>query len=204
MRKAVGILLMSVLLVLFAGCEKKVITAADDITLTEGETPDIPVIESFEKKVVIADDLPEIGSVVLKIPEGYVPSKEDENFYVSELYPLDSSNICYSRSDGRDVGMVDKNLTKEQYEEAIEEAFAAEDKTVDLVIDEFTAEDLQGIPSYKIRSHYNTGYRRLQMLTYIIASSETYVITYSQLSDDELFTDFNTDEGQICLIREKY
>ena len=204
MKKAVLVLLVPALLFLFSGCEKKVITAADDITLTEGETADVPVIDSFEKKVVVAEDLPEIGSVVLKIPEGYVPSKEDANLYVSELYPLDSSNVCYSRSDGRDLGMVDKNLTKEQYEEAIEEAFAAEGKTVDLTVDDFSAESMDGVPAYKIRSHYNTGDRRLQMLTYIIASSETYVITYTQLSDDELFTDFQTDEGQICLIREKF
>ncbi|MCR5502587.1 MAG: hypothetical protein K6F53_06240 [Lachnospiraceae bacterium] len=187
---------------LSAGCKKEVVTVLGD-NGTDGEgAAESPVIEKFEKKTVEEENLIRIGSVVLQIPEGYVRSKQTENLYVSPLYPLDSSNIYYTRSDGHDVGMVDGNLTGEQYREAITEAFEAEGKSVDLQIDDFQREDKEGVPFFKIRSHYVSGDHTVQMLTLIVSSAETYVITYTQLSDDELMADFLTEEGSIRLIKE--
>lgn len=192
--------LLSVLLL--TGCEKEVITLLDNgMTPADADSGEL-VIDRFEEKTVVEENLIPIGSVVLQIPEGYVRSKQTENLYVSPLYPLDSSNIYYTRSDGHDVGMVDGSLNGDQYREAVTEAFEAEGKTVDLKIDDFKSEKKDGVPFYKIRSHYVSGDHTIQMLTLIVASAETYVITYTQLSDDELMADFLTEEGSIRLIKE--
>ena len=70
------------------------------------------------------------------------------------------------------------------------------------LIDDFSKETLEGVPCYKIRSHYNIGDRDVQQLTYIIMAADTHVITYTQASDDDLLVDFLNDEGQIRLVRE--
>ena len=51
----------------------------------------------------------------------------------------------------------------------------------------------------------NTHFRednRVEQLTYLIIAEDTYTITYSQLSDDELMVDFEVTDGQIRLVRD--
>ena len=199
-RNKYGIAAILVAAILLTGCNDKETTVADDIT---GENPEYVEIAQFAVKEEARTDLTEIGYVALYVPGDYVASEETPGMYVSSLYPLDSSNIYYTRADASLVGAVDQSLTAPDYEAAVEAAYEAMyESPIDLTVDEFDDAPIEGIPAFKIRSHYTLEDRDVQMLCYLILSTDTYVITYTQMSDDELFADFETGEGQIRLVKE--
>lgn len=187
--------------ILLSGCEDKVTTVADDISSKTDE--EYVTMEEFELKGPAPEERENIGYCAILIPSDYHKSESEEGMYVSDVYPLESSNIYYSVTDASSVGAIDTNLTKEKYEETLEDAYSSVGKHIDLVVDDFSREEFEGIPSYKIRSHYTPdGGKDIQQLCYIIMGSKTHVITYTQVSDDELMVDFLSDEGQIKLIRD--
>ena len=61
---------------------------------------------------------------------------------------------------------------------------------------------MEGVPGYKIRSSFEVDNKRVQQLAYIIQAKDTHIITYNQLSDDELLADFEISEGEIRLVKE--
>lgn len=186
---------------MMTGCQKKVITVADDILSEDGSGAYLE-IASFEVKDTNQNNREEIGSCAILIPEGYVKSSDVPGMYISENAPLDSSNIYYTVTDAQTVGAVNDNLTESDYEKSIEGAFFEEGKRVDISVDSFVKADLEGVPCFKVRTHYSLGETDVQQLVYIILANNTHVITYSQAGDDELLADFMTDEGQIRLIKE--
>lgn len=190
-----------VLCVLLTGCGDKVTTVADDISSDANEQ--YVTMEEFELKGPAPEERENISYCAILIPSDYHKSESEEGMYVSDVYPLESSNIYYSVTDSSSVGAIDEDLTKDEYEKAIENACDSVGNHIDLMIDDFSAEEFEGIPSYKIRSHYTPDQGKdIQQLCYIIMGSKTHVITYTQVSDDELLMDFMTDEGQIKLIRD--
>lgn len=196
-----GLLTAALVVLSFAGCEKEVITLADDINAAGGETEYIE-IKSFELKKPADKSRSEIGYVALFIPDDYTVSDDNPNMYISSLYPLDASNIYYTRANSEDIGAVDDKLTADSYKEAVESEYEKSGERIDLNIDAFDKEEMDGIPCYKVRSHYTFEDRQIEMLAYIILASDTYVITYTQVSDDELMADFLTDEGSLKLVKE--
>ena len=184
------------------GCSSRYTTVADDIFAEEDEEEYITMQElNLNPKPDTGRD--DIGYCAILIPAGFHRSEEIPGMYVSELYPMDSSNIYYSVSDALSVGAIDDNLTAEDYEKALESGFSSKGQNIDVTVDEFSKEEMEGVPCFKIRSHYSVGDENLQQLTYIILGSDTHVISYTQMSDDELLADFLTDEGRIKLVRER-
>lgn len=198
-----GAAVLALCLLLCSGCGQKVITVADDINAEKGEGTEYVEMEKFTIKKVDDVEREDIGYCALLIPSDFTRSADVEGMYVSKLYPLDSANIYYSIEDASGLGVVDENLTSADYEKAIEGAYKAVNKDIDLLVDAFDRETLSGVPCFKIRSHYNAGDRDVQMLVYIVMASQTHVITYTQLSDDEMMADFETYEGEIKLVRER-
>ncbi len=43
----------------------------------------------------------------------------------------------------------------------------------------------------------------IEPLAYLILADDTYTVTYSQMSDDELMADFEISDGEIRLVREE-
>lgn len=195
-----ALVLLGVLISL-CGCTKKVITVKDDITKETTETEYVTVDE-FEVKKTDDSGKEEIGSLAILIPAGFSMSDSVEGMYISNIYPIDSSNIYYTISDGEDAGFVTDSLDEKKYKESVENGYKSLGENADIKVDSFEKTDFEGIPCYKIRSHYNIGERDVQQLVYIIQATQTHVITYSQTSDDELMYDFLTDEGQIKLVKE--
>ncbi len=62
---------------------------------------------------------------------------------------------------------------------------------------------MNGFPGYKIRSTFDIGDGEIEQLAYLILAENTYTITYSQMSDDELMVDFEISDGQIRLVRDE-
>ena len=75
-------------------------------------------------------------------------------------------------------------------------------ENVDITIEEFSRNDMESVPGYKIRSSFEVDNKRVQQLAYIIQARDTHIITYNQLSDDELLADFEISEGEIRLVKE--
>lgn len=184
------------------GCKDKYTTVADDITSEDGSSQYVEM-GKFELKPANDSDREDIGYCAILIPSGFRQSESVPGLYVSNIYPLDSSNIYYTVSKASDVGAVDNNLTKEDYKATIEAAYAKLGRNLSLTVDEFSKEDIQGIPGFKIRSHYELEGTQVQQLVYIILASDTHVITYTQMDDDELMADFMVAEGEIMLVRER-
>lgn len=197
------IILGALLVLLLTGCEQKVITVAD-IQSEDGQETDYIEMKEFELKGSEVDKAEDsVKYCALLIPAGYQPSEEVEGMYVHERRPLDSSNIYYTVLPGDADGKVSEKLTKEIYEETIEDAFSEEGWEIDLQIESFEEIDMEGVPGYKIRSTYDVEDGRIEQLTYLIMADDTYTITYSQMADDQLMADFDISGDEIRLIRDE-
>ncbi len=187
--------------VLLTGCSDKVVTVAD-ISAEDGKDTQYIEMQEFELKEPAAESGREgDGYCVVLIPSSYQESEEVPGMYVHKRSPLDSSNIYYTISAGNENGMVSGKLTGEIYENLLEDAYREAGQEIDLKIKSFEEIDLEGIPGYKIRSSYQVAGGEIEQLAYLILGQDTYTITYSQMSDDELLADFEISDGEIRLVR---
>lgn len=196
------ILLLASLAMLLTGCEQKVITVAQ-IQSEDGEEAGYITMEEFELKEPEEDSgREEIRCCSVLIPLSYHESEEIPGMYVHERSPMDSSNIYYTVSEGDDSGRVSSELTKETYKELVESAYRESGQEASIEIESFERIDMEGIPAYKVRSICRIGVDEMEQLAYMILAEDTYTVTYSQMSDDELMADFEISEGEIRLVRE--
>ncbi len=189
---------------LLTGCAKEAVTVAGIQSEDGGGTQYIEMQE-FELKEQEEERAGEkVRYCAVLIPAGYQESPEIQGMYVHERNPLDSSNIYYTVSEGSGEGMVSKTLTEEIYKETMNEAYKKAGMEVALEIESFEKIDMEGIPGYKIRSFYAVGDgEEIEQLAYLILAEDTYTITYSQMSDDDLMADFEISDGEIRLVREE-
>lgn len=196
-------LYIALLGLLLTGCGNKAVTVAD-ISSEDGEEIQYMEVQEIELKEPEAEsEREEVSYCAVLIPSSYQESEEVPGMYVHKRNPLDSSNIYYTVSGGSDEGMVSTELTKEAYEELLEAAYEESGQSVDLNVDSFEEIDMEGVPGYKIRSSYQVDEGEIEQLTYLILAQDTYTITYSQMSDDELMADFEISDGEIRLVREE-
>ena len=187
---------------LLSGCGKEAVTVADIYTEDGVQTQYIEMQEFELKEPTEEIDREEASYCVVLIPASYQESEEIPGMYIHNRNPLDSSNIYYTVSEGGEDGIVSTALTEEIYEKTLEEAYEEAGQAVDLVIESFEEIDMDGVPGYKIRSAYQMEEEKIEQLTYLILAQDTYTITYSQMSDDELMADFVISDGEIRLVRE--
>lgn len=196
-------ILTALLGVLLTGCGNKVITVADISSEDGGETQYIEMQEFELKEQIPESSREEVSYCAVLIPASYQESEEVPGMYIHKRNPLDSSNIYYTVSEGSSSGMVSSSLTQETYEKLLEEAYGKNGQKVDLIIESFEEIDMEGVPGYKIRSSYQVEEGEIEQLAYLILAQDTYTITYSQMSDDELMADFEISDGEIRLVREE-
>ncbi len=196
-------ILTALLGVLLTGCGNKVITVADISSEDGGETQYIEMQEFELKEQIPESSREEVSYCAVLIPASYQESEEVPGMYIHKRNPLDSSNIYYTVSEGSSSGMVSSSLTQETYEKLLEEAYGKNGQKVDLIIESFEEIDMEGVPGYKIRSSYQVEEGEIEQLAYLILAQDTYTITYSQMSDDELMADFEISDGEIRLVRDE-
>lgn len=182
------------------GCSEKHTTVADNIK-DATSADDYIEIGHFQVKSSEKNDNEEIDYCAIMIPEGYHKIEGNNGMYVSDIYPLDASNVYYTIQELSEGGTVSDDLNRDDYKQTVENAYSERGKNISLIIDDFQKEDMQGVPVYRIRSHYSYENNEVQQLAYIIKAKQTHVITYTQLNDDDLFADFETFEGNIRLVR---
>lgn len=196
-------LTIAVMMLALCGCEKKVISVSS-VSDEEGQETEYIEMQDLELKEKEPDSGREnVRYCAVMIPAGYYESEEIPGMYLHERTPLDSSNIYYSVSKGNEDGWISTDLTEEEYRETIEKAFEESGQEGSLIIDSFEEIDMDGIPSYKIRSTYDMKENSIQQLTYLVLAEDTYTITYSQSEDDELMADFEICDGVIKLVKEE-
>lgn len=203
MKRWVAVVMMAIMTMLFAGCQDKVVTVAD-VQQEEEETGYIEMKEFVLKEKEEDSHRENVNYCAVMIPAGYHESEEIPGMYLHERTPLDSSNIYYTVSEGNKEGLVSESLTKEDYQQVLEEAFEESGQEVSVAVESFEEIDMDGIPAFKIRSSYamednNT----IEQLTYLILAEDTYTVTYSQAEDDELMADFEISDGEIKLVKEE-
>ena len=182
------------------GCSEKHTTVADNIK-DATSADDYIEIGHFQVKSSEKNENEEIDYCAIMIPEGYHKIEGNNGMYVSDIYPLDASNVYYTIQELSEGGTVSDDLNRDDYKQTVENAYSEMGKNISLIIDDFQKEDMQGVPVYRIRSHYSYENNEVQQLAYIIKAKQTHVITYTQLNDDDLFADFETFEGNIRLVR---
>lgn len=187
---------------LLFGCREEVITVAD-IYSEGGEQTGYIEIKNLElKEKETSENSDAILHCVVSIPAGYVESKEIPGMYIHEKSPLDSSNVYYGTSllDGQGIDY--HNLTADSYKRAIESAYEKSGRDKPAVkVNSFEKQELEGFPSYVIRSSFQENGTEIEQLIYLIIADKIYTITYSQAADDELLADFEVSEGKIRLVR---
>ncbi len=188
---------------LLTGCARDAVTAAQ-IQSEDGETVEYIEMQEFELKEQEESAGEKVRYCAVMIPAGYHESEDIQGMYVHERNPLDASNIYYTVSEGNEEGLVSGMLTEEVYQQTMEKAYQEAGMEVALDIDSFEKIDMEGIPGYKIRSSYEVeAGERIEQLAYLILAEDTYTITYSQMSDDELMADFEISDGEIRLVRDE-
>lgn len=197
------IMLLILFSFLLSGCSKEVVTVAG-VLPEDGQNTDYIEMKEFRLKDQTEEKSgDEVSCCAVLIPTGYQESEEIPGMYVHERSPLDSSNVYYTVSEGNGDGRVSRELTKDSYWEIMEEAFREAGQDIDLEIESFEEIDMEGIPAYKIRSSYTVEDGEIEQLAYLILADDTYTVTYSQMSDDELMADFEISDGEIRLVREE-
>ena len=197
------ILLLTFFALLLSGCGQEVITVAGIRTQEGQESGYIEMKEFRLKEPEQESGREEVSCCAVMIPMGYHESEEIPGMYIHERSPLDSSNVYYTVSEGGGEGRVSAELTKEKYRKLLEEAYRQGGQAVQVEIESFERIDMEGIPGYKVRSACQVGDGRMEQLAYLILGEDTYTITYSQMSDDELMADFEISDGEIRLVREE-
>lgn len=202
-RKNYPVLLLLVMLLI--GCNRQVITVAGIETQEQEDgSEDYIEIKEFELKQPLEEyDGNEVMFCAVLIPAGYQESEEIPGMYIHERYPIEASNIYYSTLKDEEGGDVSEELTKERYEQLVEEAFREAGMKTDIEISSFEQLEMEGVPAYRIRSSYAKDTKRVQQLTYMILAEDTHVITYTQMSDDEMMEDYTMAEGEIKLVIKK-
>lgn len=202
-RKNYPVLLLLVMLLI--GCNRQVITVAGIETQEQEDgSEDYIEIKEFELKQPLEEyDGNEVMFCAVLIPAGYQESEEIPGMYIHERYPIEASNIYYSTLKDEEGGDVSEELTKERYEQLVEEAFREAGMKTDIEISSFEQLEMEGVPAYRIRSSYAKDTKRVQQLTYMILAEDTHVITYTQMSDDEMMEDYTVAEGEIKLVIKK-
>lgn len=195
-------LMVLLLSMLATGCNKQVITVAGMEPKEQTQEPvNYIEISEFELKKPKAEYKgKDVLFCAVLIPEGFKESEEIPGMYIHERYPIEASNIYYSVSEGNAEGAISDELSGKMYEELVEEAFAKAGEEVDLEMDSFEQTEMEGVPVYKICSSYAKDSKRVQQLTYLIPAEDTHIVTYTQMSDDEMMDDYTTTEGQIKLV----
>ncbi len=197
------IILLALFSFLLSGCSKEVVTVAG-IQSEDGQNTDYIELKEFELKGQKSESGGDgVSCCAVLIPTGYQESDEIPGMYVHERSPLDSSNVYYTVSEGDGDGRVSQNLDEDSYREIMEETFQEAGQDIELEIESFEEIDMEGIPAYKIRSSYAVEDGEIEQLAYLILAEDTYTITYSQMSDDELMADFEISDGEIRLVREE-
>lgn len=196
------ILLLASLTLLLSGCGQEVITVAG-IGQEEGQESGYIEMKEFQlKEPQEGSGREEVSCCAVMIPMGYHESEEIPGMYIHERSPLDSSNVYYTVSEGSGEGRVSQELTQENYRKLLEEAYREAGQEASVEIESFERIDMEGIPGYKVRSACQVEDGRMEQLAYLILGEDTYTITYSQMSDDELMADFEISDGEIRLVRE--
>ncbi len=181
------------------GCQEKVTTVAQ-IQDEEGQIEYIKMQEFEFKEKAEESGREKLAHCVVLVPTGYHESEEIPGMYVHERAPMESSNIYYTVTKGEGE-MVSDELTEEIYKESVEEAFAQNGKEISMEVTSFEKMEMDGVPTYKVRSAYTMDKHTVLQLTYMILAEDTHTITYSQSKDDELMADFDISEGQIKLVK---
>lgn len=202
MKRWIAVVMMTMLTVTFTGCQDKVITVAD-VQPKEEEAVYIEMKEFALKEKEEDSHRENVKYCAVMIPAGYHESEEIPGMYLHERTPLDSSNIYYTVSEGAGEGLVSESLTKESYQQVLEEAFEEGGQEVSVSVESFEEIDMDGIPALKIRSSYSMADNTIEQLTYLILAEDTYTVTYSQADDDELMADFEISDGEIKLVKEE-
>lgn len=202
MKRWIAVVMMTMMTVIFTGCQDKVITVAD-VQSKEEETVYIEMKEFALKEKEEDSHRENVNYCAVMIPAGYHESEEIPGMYLHERTPLDSSNIYYTVSEGTGEGLVSESLTKESYQKVLEEAFEEGGQEVSVSVESFEEIDMDGIPAFKIRSSYLMADNTIEQLTYLILAEDTYTVTYSQSDDDELMADFEISDGEIKLVKEE-
>lgn len=200
--KKIRCILPMLVCLLMIGCSRQVITVAGlESQEQTQESANYIEIRKFELKEPKDEyEGEDVAFCAVLIPAGYAESEEIPGMYIHERSPFEASNIYYSVSEGNGEGIISAELTQEQYEKLVEEAYTAKGQSVDLEIKAFEKSEIEGVPSYIIRSSYAKAPKQVQQLTYLILAEDTHIITYTQMSDDEMMADFMVSEGQIKLV----
>ncbi len=127
----------------------------------------------------------------LMLPTGYVANEEIPGMYLSEYYPLDSSNIYYTVSENINTDSLEEAMDSEEYRQTAEASFKESyGEEASITAYKMTKTETDGCPSYKIEMSCQAGGMQMDQLVYIIAADKVYTITYSQSADDERMEDF--------------
>ncbi len=139
--------------------------------LLEEENLDTSVMESKRKTKGCTFD----------IPEGFAPSEEMADMYVTKRYPIDASAIYYAAME-EDISqqLLTKEAFQEQLEADLEEAYG---EAVEVAVDSFERERISGYPAFRILCHYEVNGVKITQLAFAINADKSYMITYSQTSD---------------------
>ena len=140
----------------------------------------------------------------LMLPTGYMASQETPGMYLSEYYPLDSSNIYYSVSENTDTASLETAMDSEEYKQTAEAKFKETyGEEASITSYRMTKTERNGCPSYQIEMSCQVGDMQMDQLVYIIAADKVYTITYSQSADDERMDDFKKSLNTIQVVFDK-
>ena len=129
------------------------------------------------------------GTVEFDLPEGFVESGS-EGMWVTDTYPIDTSNIIYIAADDDPVGI---DFTSKFYEQSIEAQYTEAGYDVDVTVDSFDKVKVDGYKAVKIVSTSILSGKEINQIQYSVQIGKTTAtITFTQSGDEW------TEEFEAC------
>ncbi len=130
-----------------------------------------------------------------EVPEGFIPYENNPNFYVTDRFPIDASNIYYTELD---ADLSAELISREKFATFANDMASNEyglDITVN--IDDFEKNTLSGYPAYKVKAYFDLNEQTIYQTEYIILAEKTYIITYSQTAEYDMTELYETSADTI-------
>lgn len=133
------------------------------------------------------------------IPEGFAESEEVPGMYVLKRYPIDASNIVYTKLDADYTLQL---MDEEYFRQLIADSFAAGyGNDVDVTISSFEHISIDGVPAVRLECEYDLEDNHFTQLMVAVNGTETYMVCYTQTQDYDRMADFRASADSIRVLK---
>lgn len=170
----------------------------EDISDEERISLSREALEGSGKDTSLADGGLVTKGINFEIPEGFAASEDTPGKYVLKRYPIDASNIVYSRLEADyTLQLMDEDYFAELIGESFDQDYS---EPVEVNITQFEHFTIDDVPAIRLKCEYDLEDNHFSQLMIVVNGSETYVLCYTQTQDYDRMAEFEASAETIKVL----